>query len=89
MADKSEEVAILDMADELIAVANRLLEEDGRDLTHISTALRYAAARFSAHEVACRSRDIQADREQAEQWYCQQFRHMLLKNLDEQAGRQD
>ena len=48
MADQSLEMSILDMADEFIAVANRMLEEEGKDLGHISTAIRYAAARFSA-----------------------------------------
>ncbi len=83
MADKTVEMAILDMADEFIAVANRLLEEEGKDLGHISTAIRYAAARFSAHEAACRSADLVADKDKAEKWYGDQFSHMLTENLDQ------
>ena len=83
MADNSVETAILDMADEFIAVANRLLEEEGKDLGHISTAIRYAAARFSAHEAACRSADLAADKPKAEQWYGQQFGNMLSENLEQ------
>ena len=83
MADQSLEMSILDMADEFIAVANRMLEEEGKDLGHISTAIRYAAARFSAHEAACRSGDLQADRPKAEQWYGEQFSSMLSENLEQ------
>ena len=44
MSDKTVNMAIFDMADEFIAVANRLLEEEHKDLGQISAAIRYAAA---------------------------------------------
>lgn len=89
MADKTAEMAILDMADEFIAVANRLLEEEGKDLGQISTAIRYAAARFSAHEASCRSADLVADKPKAEQWYGEQFGSMLSENLEQHIAMRE
>lgn len=80
---QSVDMAIFDMADEFIAVANRLLEDEHKDLGKISAAIRYAAARFSAHEAACRSGDLAADREKARAWYIDQFDRMVTENLDQ------
>ncbi|MFC3606375.1 DUF3144 domain-containing protein [Stutzerimonas tarimensis] len=83
MSNNPAEMEILDMADEFIAVANRLLEEQGKDLGHISAAIRFAAARFSAHEAACRSGDLALDKEKAETWYTDQFNQMVRENLEQ------
>lgn len=83
MSNNPVNMEIFDMADEFIAVANRLLEEEQKDLGHISAAIRYAAARFSAHEAACRSGDLSADKEKAHSWYSDQFNRMLEENLDQ------
>lgn len=83
MLDTQEEMEIFDMADEFIAVANRLLEESPQRLGHISTALRYAAARFSAHEASYKSADLVADKAKAQTWYTEQFNRMLGENLDQ------
>lgn len=77
------DMAIFDMADEFIAVANRLLEEEHKDLGKISAAIRYAAARFSAHEAAFRSGDLAEDKEKARAWYTDQFNRMVTENLDQ------
>ncbi|MDV7213388.1 Protein of unknown function [Azotobacter beijerinckii] len=83
MAENPVNMEIFDMADEFIAVANRLLEEEHKDLGQISAAIRYAAARFSAHEAACRSGDLSIDKEKAHSWYSDQFNKMLEENLDQ------
>ncbi|MEE4464998.1 DUF3144 domain-containing protein [Azotobacter chroococcum] len=83
MAENPVNMEIFDMADEFIAVANRLLEEEQKDLGQISAAIRYAAARFSAHEAACRSGDLSVDKEKAFNWYTEQFSKMLNENLDQ------
>lgn len=83
MSSNPVEMEIFNMADEFIAVANRLLEEEGKDLGRISSAIRYAAARFSAHEASCRSGDLAADKEKAQTWYGDQFDRMLAENLDQ------
>jgi len=74
-------MAIFDMADEFIAVANRLLEDEHKDLGKISTAIRYAAARFSAYEAARRSGDLSADKDKARAWFTEQFERMVTENL--------
>lgn len=49
-----EELSFFDVANLFIEVANRLLEDETRDLSEIASAFRYAAARFTAHETALR-----------------------------------
>jgi phosphopantetheinyl transferase (holo-ACP synthase) len=83
MSEASIEMEILDMADEFIAVANRLLEENHKDLGYISTAIRYAAARFSAHEASYKSSDLAVDKDKAKTWYTDQFNRMLGENLEQ------
>ncbi|PLY02255.1 MAG: DUF3144 domain-containing protein [Desulfuromonas sp.] len=74
---------LFNMADRFIAVANELLKEDEATVGHVSVALRYAAARFSAHEAAHGSPDIAADKEKALEWYSSQFQNMVSENLDQ------
>ncbi|MBB3104879.1 DUF3144 domain-containing protein [Azomonas macrocytogenes] len=82
MSEQANNMEIFDMADEFIAIANRLLEEE-KDLGKISAAIRYAAARFSAYEAARRSGDLATDKEKATIWFTEQFEKMLVENLDQ------
>ncbi len=78
-----EEIKIFDMADEFIAIANRLVEKDSQDLGRVGAAIRYAAARFNAHEASHTSDDLKSDKEDALSWFTEQYRLMLLENIDE------
>ncbi len=78
----AHDMEIFDMADEFIAVANRLLEEE-KDLGKVSAAIRFAAARFSAYEAARRSGDLTLDKEKARIWFTEQFEKMLVENIEQ------
>ncbi len=86
MSDNQDNMVIFDMTDAFIEVANRLLKEDEQDLGHVSTALRYAAARFSAYEAACKFPGLAMEKGRLQQWYANQFTDMLDENLTEQVA---
>jgi len=81
--DQLNRMELFNMADKFIAVANELLKEDQATVGHVSVALRYAAARFSAHEAANGSPNLAADKEKALEWYSNQFQNMVSDNLDQ------
>jgi len=83
MSEKIKELELFDMADQFIAVANRLVQENGQELGSVGAAFRYAAARFSAHEASIKSNGLAEDKENALAWFTEQYQDMLLKNLDQ------
>ena len=83
MPQHTEELELFDMADQFIDVANRLVEEHGQELGRVGAAIRYAAARFNAHEASYKSDDLEADKEDALSWFTEQYRKMLIDNIDE------
>ena len=83
MSRDTEDLEIFDMADQFIEVANRLVLEQGQKLGRVGAAIRYAAARFNAHEASYKSDDLEADKEDALSWFTDQYRKMLIENIDE------
>ena len=83
MASKETASNLFKMADEFINLANNLVTEDNKDLEDVGAALRYAAARFSAHETAYKSKDLSAERNDALAWFSNQYSEMLEENLDQ------
>ncbi|MGY8872252.1 MAG: DUF3144 domain-containing protein [Pseudomonadales bacterium] len=83
MIDKEAAANLFKMADEFIDVANRLVTTDSKDIEDVGAALRYAAARFSAHETAYKSKDLAAERNDALSWFTNQYSEMLEENLDQ------
>lgn len=83
MIDKEAAAKLFKMADEFIDVANRLVTTDSKDIEDVGAALRYAAARFSAHETAYKSKDLAAERNDALAWFTNQYSEMLEENLDQ------
>lgn len=83
MSDKDTALAMFKMADEFINLANRLVEEDKIEIGEVGGALRYAAARFNAHEAAYKATDLAAERNDALLWFSSQYNEMLEENLDQ------
>lgn len=83
MAENKDQKEMFDMADRFIAAANQLLQENEQAMGQISVAFRYAAARFSAHEAARESGNLETDKDKALEWYSNQFQEMLSQNLDQ------
>jgi len=73
-----------DRADEIIRIANEQCKNtsDGK----VSSSLLYAAARFNAFIIASTSEDVSdlmKNKDEALNYYCDQYRKMLIENLDD------
>jgi len=71
-------------ADEYIAVANN--QSKSESTGKVGSSLLYAAARFSAFDVAsssANSEEMKTDKEEAISFYVEQFRKMITENMDE------
>ena len=71
-------------ADEVIAIANEQVKDS--TIGKVSSSLLYAAARFNAFNVASSADDVDEmikDKEEAIRYFTEQYRKMLLENLDE------
>ena len=88
MSEKINVSELFDMADQFIAVANRLVQENDQDLAKVGAAFRYAAARFSAHEVSLKSENLAEEKVKALAWFTEQYNIMLDKNLDQYIALQ-
>jgi hypothetical protein len=77
-------------ADEFIAVANQQVPDSSVD--DVNTSIIFAAARFNAFSVA-RSVDsadkLQAEKQEALEYFTQRFAEMFAQNIDEYISRFD
>lgn len=83
MAENKELVEMLELVDQFIDLANRMVVQEKQALGMVGAAIRYAAARFNAHEASTKMPDLAAGRDDALDWFTNQYREMLLENLDE------
>lgn len=81
--ENKTELQILEMADQFIDVANRLVTDDAQDIGRVAAAVRFAAARFSAHEASFKAGAGPVDKAHALEWFTDQYRKMLDDNLEE------
>lgn len=79
--------AFFTRADAIIHLANEQLSDVSRG--KVSASCMYATARFSAWVTACghgSSEDMAAAREETIEYFTEQFRAMLVENLDDYIG---
>lgn len=81
--NKDAAVELYKIADEFINLANDMVTEKNADLQNVGSALRYAAARFTAHETAYNSKDLAAEKDEAIKWFLNQYSEMLEENFDQ------
>lgn len=82
MSDSPTENTIFILADKFIALANELSAKE-KDISKVGTAMRFAAARYNAFEASVKSSNLVAEKENALEWFSQQYKDMLSENLDE------
>ncbi len=82
MSQKKDEVPkeFYDVVDEFINQANQLAER--WPTSRVSSAILYAAARYNAFNFYELEDDPATNREGAVEYFCEQYRNMLLDNLD-------
>ena len=75
-------------ADEFIAVANQQVAESAVD--DVNTSILYSAARFNAFSVSRSvesAEKLQAEKQQAIEYFTQRYAEMLAQNIDEYISR--
>lgn len=82
MPEQIKEQNLYQIADKFIALANDLVHTE-EDVGKVSSALRFAAARFNAFEAAIKSADLTAEKDNALEWFTAEFKDMLNDNLDD------
>lgn len=77
------EMDMLVMADQFINVANALVADSKQDIARVGGAMCYAVARFNAHEASSKTTDLVATRDEAIEWFSNQYKQMLTDNIDQ------
>jgi hypothetical protein len=80
-----ENKAFFDLADQFINLANELARNTGT--TEVGTAMRYAAARYNTFEASLANYDLRQDKDKLATLFADDFRNMLLANIDDYARR--
>lgn len=85
MSTETQDDAFWQRADEVINLANEQCEKaDSTD--EVSASLLYACARFNAFQIAATAQsaaDIQRGKDEAVAYFTEQYRQLLLDNLDD------
>jgi len=84
MSDNEVSPEFWKRADQLIALANEQVKEE--TIGKVSSSLLYAAARFNSFNVASSAENVEEmkrDKEEAIKYFTEQYRKMLIENLDE------
>lgn len=80
MDHKANTKALYDAADQFIAMANAMAQSDNSGLA--GTALRYAAARYSAFEASRATTHLAADKAKMQELFTADFNKMMDEHLD-------
>ena len=81
MSNEKEPIPHSIMVDRFIALANEFGKTETKE--RVSSALLYAASRYSAFEASSKSSHLAKDKMDALNWYSAEYRRMLDANLDE------
>ncbi|GIU46307.1 hypothetical protein TUM4438_21790 [Shewanella sairae] len=82
MSEAKKETTIFELADQFIALANELAGKE-QDVGKVGTAMRFAAARFNAFEASLKSSDLAAEKDNALEWFTDEYKAMLNDNLED------
>ncbi|MBR9726394.1 DUF3144 domain-containing protein [Shewanella intestini] len=80
MSEEKKGLTIYQIADQFIALANQLSQQEN-DIGKVGTGMRYAASRFNAFEAAIKSTDLAAEKDNALEWFSNEYKEMLDENL--------
>ena len=90
MSDNEIPPEFWERADEVIALANEQVK--GSTIGKVSASLLYAAARFNAFNAASSvidAEDMKKDKEEAISYFTEQYKEMLIENLDDYIENYD
>ncbi|GLS82427.1 DUF3144 domain-containing protein [Paraferrimonas haliotis] len=81
-AEQGTDRTMYQLADEFIALANKLFQEE-KDIGKAGAAIRFAAARFNAFEASLKAQDLSKEKEHALEWFVNEYKQMMEVNLDD------
>ena len=79
--DQDDMKSMYTTADKFINLANELVKSDPSG--NIGTALRFAAARYSAFQASTRTEALEEEKEKEFQLFSNEFSNMLKVNLED------
>ncbi|QDE30225.1 MULTISPECIES: DUF3144 domain-containing protein [Shewanella] len=82
MSEPKTELTMYQIADQFIALANQLSQQEN-DIGKVGTAMRFASARFNAFEASLKSSDLAAEKDHALAWFSDEYKAMLKENLED------
>ena len=82
MSEAKKETTIFEIADQFIALANEISAKE-KDVGKVGTGMRFAAARFNAFEASLKSSDLAAEKDNALEWFSNEYKEMLKDNLED------
>ena len=88
--DEQQQEAFWQRTDEVIALANQQSENEESEA--VSGSLLYASARFNAFIIAAQAGSksvLQSGKEQALEYFTEQYRQLLAENLDDYIANYD
>jgi hypothetical protein len=80
MNKKNEKLTFESMVNQFLAIAQSMNDEV--EINKVGVALRYAAAQVSAHEANSNSECLCCYKDDALEWYSNQFFEMFEQNVD-------
>ena len=90
LSDEEVDAQLREVADKFIDLANQQAQRFHKE--NVSQGMMYGTARFNAFVVASHADDVLAydeDRDQAIEYFVDQYREMLISNLDDYRGSFD
>ena len=69
------------MADQFIDLANEFTKTEPKE--RVGAAILFAAARYNAFEASSKSNDLKKDKNDALNWYGQEYKRMLDANMED------
>lgn len=90
MSQDEQQEAFWQRTDEVIALANQ--QSESEDSEAVSGSLLYASARFNAFIIAAQAGSknaLQSGKEQALEYFTEQYRQLLAENLDDYIANYD
>lgn len=90
MSQDEQQEAFWQRTDEVIALANQ--QSENEDSEAVSGSLLYASARFNAFIIAAQAGSknaLQSGKEQALEYFTEQYRQLLAENLDDYIANYD
>jgi hypothetical protein len=79
--ENPERISRAAMADKFIELANEFTKTEPKE--RVGAAILFAAARYNAFEASSKSNDLKKDKNDALNWYSQEYRRMLDANMDD------